>query len=175
MKALKQYEIEFKGLADGSHTFNYVIEKEFFNFCEYEGVNQAHVEVVLTMEKSERLLDLWFTFKGTIELPCDRCLEWVSVPIEGQNRLVVRIGSGETINEDEDFIELPEKAYKIDVSPYIYENMVLALPMQILHPDDEQGNSTCNPEMLQHLTVDNEKPNHDSNPLWDALKNVKLD
>ncbi len=176
MKALKQYEIEFKGLAEGCHEFNYSVDKQFFDFCDYEEVNQASIKVHLILDKSECMLDLIFDFKGTIELPCDRCLEMVTLPVEGHNRMIVKIKADEAGQgkEEIDFVEIPEKSFKIDVQPYIYENIILALPMQILHPNDADGKSLCNPSMLKYLTEIEDSTNNE-NPIWGALKNIKLD
>ena len=59
---------------------------------------------------------------------------------------------------------------------FIYETICLALPHRIVHPDDENGNSTCNPEVLKKLESmsQTEKP-QEIDERWAALKDLKLD
>ena len=46
------------------------------------------------------------------------------------------------------------------------------LPIQKVHPDDENGKSTCDPDMLkkirEHMVIDE----NITDPRWDELKNL---
>ncbi len=45
-----------------------------------------------------------------------------------------------------------------------------------MHEDDENGNSTCDPQVLAKLEELSQKEEEkESDPRWDALKNLKLD
>ncbi|HPE39453.1 MAG TPA: DUF177 domain-containing protein, partial [Bacteroidales bacterium] len=85
----------------------------------------------------------------------------------------------EDFENDDEIWMINEKEYDLDVYQYIYESIVLSLPTQILHPDDEEGNSTCNPDFLDTLAQYSVEESHDSDqiadPRWEALKNIKLD
>ena len=58
---------------------------------------------------------------------------------------------------------------------FVYESIMLALPIQVLHPDDENGNSTCNPEILKIMNEHSPdaKKEDEIDPRWEALKKLK--
>ena len=67
---------------------------------------------------------------------------------------------------------LPADEHELDLKQYIYEYIHLALPIKRVHPDDKNGKSTCDPEMLKKLKehiVNNENEN---DPRWDELKKL---
>jgi len=68
---------------------------------------------------------------------------------------------------------IPETDYQFDLSTYIYEFIHLGLPARLLHPDDENGNSTCDPEMLRLL--EKLAPAGTVDPRWEALKKLKTE
>ncbi len=80
---------------------------------------------------------------------------------------------GETYEEiSAEIVTIPKTESNIDLSQYIYEYINLMLPIKKVHPDDEDGNSTCNKEMTDRLNKYSEQK---SDPRWDALKDIKLD
>ena len=80
--------------------------------------------------------------------------------------------------QEDDIWMMDENTYEIDLFHFVYESIVLALPIRIVHEDDADGNPTCDPEVMRRLnemnaeSVDNEQ---ETDPRWDALKNIKLD
>jgi len=70
-------------------------------------------------------------------------------------------------------VVIPETEYTFDLAPYLYEFIHLALPVRLIHPDDENGNSTCDPDMLRRL----EKliPTETIDPRWEALRKLNTD
>jgi uncharacterized metal-binding protein YceD (DUF177 family) len=83
----------------------------------------------------------------------------------------------ESFENDDNIWQLHEKAYELDLTHFLYETIELALPTQLIHPDDENGNPTCNPEMLQklaELAPKEEQQTTETDPRWDALKNLKI-
>ena len=78
MKDLKAYDIQFVGLKQGHHRFDYEIEKSFFEFYDFDEFNDVDVKVELGLEKKSTLLELEFSLKGTVNVNCDltACLSW---------------------------------------------------------------------------------------------------
>ena len=168
---LKQFVIPFKGLSVGNHSFEFQIDDKFFDAIEYSELHKGNVGLKLEMLKEERMLIFDFNFAGTVEVICDRCLDPFDFPIKGHERLLVKFGEGWEEETDE-IIVIPEGEYQFDLSPYIYEYINLLLPMQRIHPDNENGESTCNPEMLEMLgNIQEIKEDHD--PRWDVLLKLK--
>src|SRR6185436_4873980 len=135
-------------------------------------VEKAEVDVLVNIDKQDYLLLLDFTIEGTVFLPCDRCGEEMGVQLEGYNELIVKFGE-EAKEESEDVIVLPSKAHEIDVAQFIYEYVTTLIPLRNVHEDDENGNSTCNPDVLKEL--EKYQPHEEkktSDPRWDVLKNI---
>jgi uncharacterized metal-binding protein YceD (DUF177 family) len=59
--------------------------------------------------------------------------------------------------------------YQIDLSIYLFEYVVLLLPIKKTHPDDENGNTTCNPDIIKRINQHSE-PEPDSR--WEGLKGL---
>jgi Uncharacterized ACR, COG1399. len=43
------------------------------------------------------------------------------------------------INDNEEFLVLPVEASRINVAHYLYEMIILSLPIKIIHPGVEDG------------------------------------
>jgi uncharacterized metal-binding protein YceD (DUF177 family) len=167
---LKNFVIPFSGLKIDIHHFDFVIDKKFFDAIEYAELENGSIELDLNLIKQERMMIFEFDFKGWVEVVCDRCLEKFDHPVDGHERLIVKFGEAFEEQSDEVVI-IPERAYEFNISSYLYEFIKLSLPMQVIHPDDENGNSTCNKEMLDRLSNHHEET--ESDPRWDALKKLK--
>lgn len=170
MDYLKQFVIPFRGLKNEIHHFDFVIDDKFFDAIEYADLGHGLVNVGLDLIKEERMMIFEFDIHGHVEVECDRCLEPFNQPVNGRERLIVKFGEAFEEQSDEVII-IPEVEYKFDVRPFIYEFIRLLVPMQCIHPDDANGNSTCNRDMLDRLSQENEEPRTD--PRWDALKKLK--
>lgn len=176
MKQYRDTEIQFSGLKSGSYTYNYTLKKDFFELFENENLCDGEVNFEVVLEKNERLLMFDFTFAGKVNTQCDRCLGDIEVPVSGKESLCVKFSDTDT-SEEEDVVILPEKAYKINLAQWMYEYIMVAMPMQCVHPDDEDGNPTCDPEMLKYLVDEDEMPSAEEEPIndprWDILKEIK--
>ena len=169
---LEQYNIPFSGLKPGSYTFDFHIDGKFFELFEQSEIKEGNVAVEVIMDKEERLFDLHFKLKGRVIVPCDRCLEDIPVEIEGSQRLLVKIGD-KYLEESEEVQVIPDSDHKIELGSFLYEYIVLMLPARRVHPDDENGESMCNPEVIRKLNELNE--HHEPDLRWDILNKLKDD
>lgn len=142
--------IQFSNLKPGNYDFDYTLGKEFFERFEYEDLDNGDVHFDVHLERKERLMLFNISFSGTVQTQCDRCLGAMEVPVSGKHLLTVQI-SNKSGNDNEDVVVLPDKECQIDLAQWFYEYVVIALPMRHVHPDDENGNPTCDPEMLRLL------------------------
>jgi len=172
LERLIEYKIPFKGISEGQHEYKFHVQDAFFDAMESEDIHQADVQVVLKLDKQSRMMILDFDIQGKIVLACDRCLEALDFPINITNQLIVKYGKGD-VDEDSDILYLADDEYQLDVSRIIYENIVLIIPIKNVHPDDEDGNSTCNKEQIDLIEQYSKRTENDSR--WDALKNLKLE
>ena len=65
---------------------------------------------------------------------------------------------------------VPDSENEIEIAQYIYELILLSFPINFIHPDDEDGFSTCNEEMMQKLESHSEPEVID--PRWNELKKL---
>ena len=163
MEKQELYTISFNGLPLGAHEFDWTIDGSFFALYEMSEINDASIVVQLTLVKHTRFLELNFVFDGWVELNCDRCLDPLKIDLASEAQMFVRFGdqAGEDDSEDNDVVTLPYGEDQLDVAQYLYEYAHLSLPMRRVHPDDDNGCSTCNPEMIrkleQYLVEENRK------------------
>ena len=175
MKELKDYTIPFTGLSIGSHRFDYHLGKKFFEFFEYEEFNSADLSVVLDFNKRSNHFDLNFSFEGLVNVNCDVTNEEFNMDLEGNLRLLVN--EGEEFNDDNpEILILPHGEYELNVAQYIYEMIILSLPLKRVHPGIEDG--TLNSEVYNKLeelrpqgSIE-EKEEEKADPRWDKLKDL---
>ena len=175
MKMLKEYEVSFYRLKEGSHYFEYKIEKQFFEAFNYDEFLDADVSVKLNLIKKSTLLELHFSSNGTVEVACDLTNEPFDQPVNGTLNMVVKFG--EEFNDDnEEIVIIPQGSHQINVAQYIYEMIVLAIPNKKVHPGIEDG--TLQSDILQKLEElkPKEKKNlNEIDPRWEDLKKLLID
>jgi uncharacterized metal-binding protein YceD (DUF177 family) len=178
MEDLKDFDISFVGLKEGNHQFEYLIEKEFFDFFNYDELNDSKIVVNLNFYKKATIFELNFSFSGWVELACDITNELFQEPIKFNNDLIVKFGAAYN-DENEELLILPHNEFKVNVSQFIYETIVLSLPLKRVHPGVEDG--TLKSEILEKLKelepkeVKHKSENEDIDPRWNKLKNILID
>ncbi|RPD95879.1 DUF177 domain-containing protein [Aureibaculum marinum] len=172
----KMFVIPFRGLKEKNHQFEYEIKREFFEFYQYEDVCDANLLVQLDFNKKSTLIEASFKVTGSVEVICDLTNEPFQQPIDAKLDLVIKFGE-EFNNEDTDILILPHEAYEVDLSQYIYEMIVLAIPIKKVHPGVKDG--TLKSEILDKLEElkpkEEIKNNKSSDPRWDKLKGLLTD
>lgn len=170
-KGSSDFEIPIKGLALGTHQFDFKIEDSFFKNLAYSEIDNGKVTADVKLIKESNMLIFNFSINGYVNLLCDRCLEQYKQSLEGEFKLIVKFGE-ELEEVSDEIITIPFGQTVFDLTHYFYEYIVLLLPLKHVHPDDKDGNSTCNVEMLEQIDKNSKK---DSDPRWAALKDIKLD
>lgn len=177
MRKLKDYEISFAGLKQGTHQFDYQIDKHFLELFSFDEVNDIHQTVTVELNKKSTLMELHFRNKGTVNVICDVSAEPFDLEVTGELFLVVKFG--EEYNDDEDeLLILPHGEHQMNVAQYIYELIVLSIPAKRVHPDVLNG--TMHSEVLDRLEALIPKetvysPAETIDPRWDNLKNLITD
>jgi uncharacterized metal-binding protein YceD (DUF177 family) len=182
MSNTKEYLIPFIGLKIGKHHFEYQINNTFFDNFDFHEYNHSEIKVKVVLDKKSNLLELDFKHKGTVNVPCDMTNEEFDLPIKGKMKLIVRFGDVFN-NDNEELLILPHGEYQIDVAQYIYEMIVLSVPLKRIHPGVKDGSlNTEALTKLKELTVkelkeENKKEQKEENtdPRWDKLKQLLTD
>ena len=79
------------------------------------------------------MLEINFKHSGTVNVPCDLTGEQFDLPIKGKIKLVVQFGE-EFNNDNDELLILPHGEHQIDFSQYIYEMIVLSVPLKRVRP-----------------------------------------
>lgn len=177
MKQLNEFLIPFIGLKLGKHSFNFQINNTFFDAFDYNEFESSNIAVDVVLEKKSTFMELSLKHKGTIYVPCDLTNEMFDLPLKSKIKIVVQFG--EAFNNDNDeLLILPHGEYQIDVSQYIYEMIVLSIPLRKEHPGIKAGTLQSDVlDKLKELEVKKIKTisAEDTDPRWDKLKQLLTD
>jgi len=172
---LKQYSIPFLGLKEGKHEFEFEIGKELFEAYENKEITDADIIIKIDFEKNKNYLSLEFDIQGIIESTCDRCLDPIEIEIEDYPKLYVNFGDETSdITDIDDTMILARSENSLELAKHFYDYICLNLPIQKYHPDNEDGSSGCDPEMLEKLEkyLAGDEETDSTDPRWDKLKNL---
>jgi uncharacterized metal-binding protein YceD (DUF177 family) len=179
MKRLNEFLIAFIGLKLGKHQFEYQINKTFFDQFDYDDFENCDIKVNLVLEKKSTHIELNFKHKGTVFVPCDVTGEMFDLPIKSSIRVIVQFG--EAFNNDNDeLLILPHGEFQVDVSQYIYEMIIVSIPLKRVHPGIKDGTLESPAlDKLNELSVKESKKEEikaeNTDPRWDKLKNLLTD
>ena len=172
MCSLEQFKIDLKALTQDETPLQYELDDDYFAALSDAEIRGGSLHVSGSIRKAVGFFELLLNIGGTVRIPCDRCLEDMSQPIETQLRLVVKLGS-EPSSEDE-IIIVDEAEGILDTSWLIYETIALAVPIQhVYQPGD------CNDAMMRVLSEHSAARSSDADakqeidPRWSALLKIK--
>jgi len=165
------YTIGISGLKDGRHTIDFEIDNKFFESFEESEIKEGSLVAIIELEKRSSHIDLFIRITGKVKVCCDRCLEMFFYPVESESRLLVKLGK-KIEESDPDIISLTTDENELDLQQHFYEYIHLALPIKRVHPDDQNGNSTCDPVMLKKLDELLVEEENENDPRWDELKKL---
>ena len=149
--------IALNGLRAGKKAFSIHAGKEFFANFDNSEILDADVSVEGYVEKSGGYTGIDFVIEGTVTVPCDRCLEPVTLDVSRDVRLSVKWGdepAQEPSGADpsgREVVYLPADAAEFDLSQTVYDYVILSMPLQKVHPDGE-----CNPDAVRFIKGDAE-------------------
>lgn len=189
MGKFELYNIDLKNLSPGKHEYSYFLDNKFFIDIDGTEVQKGRVKVDLTVKSSNTIFEMTFKIEGVAIVPCDRCLDDMEIPIETQNRLVVKLGDTYAEESDE-IVVIPYEEGAINLAWFIYEFIALAIPMKHVHAPGK-CNKSMSSKLKKHtarnsaddedlneemgdddLTMDGDDDTDSIDPRWDALKGL---
>ena len=171
MDRLKSYKIDLHSLKEGVNTLEFRLDDEYFSAVEAEDVRQGCLDAEVEIVRKASLFDLNISIKGTVVVPCDLCLDDMEQPVEAESQLVAKFGK--EYSEDDDLVTVAEDEGILDVSWFIYETIVLNIPIKHVHAPGK-----CNREMMKaleaHSATRSDVEIEDSiDPRWSELLKIK--
>lgn len=154
------------------HQFDFQVDRSFFKHFENSQIENGNFDVRLYFDKRHDMYVMTFSFEGTLQTACDRCLVDISLPIKGDNQLMVKFA--DTPSEEAEIIYIERGQSELNVAKYVYEYITLAVPILKVYDCENEENPVCNEEMLGYLNPnqENQEEEKPSNPIWDALKDL---
>jgi uncharacterized metal-binding protein YceD (DUF177 family) len=176
MEDLRRFSLPIKGLKLGIHTFTFEIGEEFFKEFVSTTLEKGGFKVEVVLDKRISVCDLSIKFDGFVTAPCDRCLEEISLPLEGEEKMIIKYSSIE--KEEEDVLYITQDTAELNVAKYIYEYISLALPLSFVYDCMEEDSPPCNQEVLSKLIspkkIGESNTKENGNSPWDILKNLPI-
>ena len=176
MGRFDKYNVDLKGMKAASLELSFDLDNAFFASIEGEEFQKGNVKATVTVVKGRDVFELSFVLSGKVVVPCDRCLDDLEIEVETENTLRVKLG--DDYADDGDFVIIPEQEGDLNVAWYLYEFIVLALPMKRVHAPGK-----CNHEMTGKLkrhsaeAHDGECDGDESviDPRWAGLKDIQFE
>ncbi len=186
------YKVPLRSLPEGKSLFDYQLDDKYFALLDDGSaeIKKGSVSVELVLKKANNIFELNFTIHGEVKVPCDRCLDNISMDVDTENRLIVKYGQ-EYSEESDEIVVIPEEDGEINIAWFLYEFILLSIPMKRVHAPGE-----CNKTMSSKLkkykaTSPSEDDDDDSedddladdsagsddsgDSRWDTLKGLKFE
>lgn len=134
-------------------TAQYDIDDSFFQTIDGL-IGHGQIHTTLHVEGNTRtMFKLHIHSTGTVSVPCDRCLSDMTIPVDTDDTLAVKLGD-EYLDEG-DVVVIPEDDGYIDISQFIYEFIVLSLPLKRVHEPGQCDEATLQ-ALNSHLATDSD-------------------
>ncbi len=173
MNGLESLNIDLKGLKDEETSLDFILDEGYFEALDGADVKKGSLHVSVSIRKATGFFEFNFHTDGIVIIPCDRCLDDMELPVDTDNRLIVKLGSN--YSEEDDIIVVPEDEGILDISWFIYEFAILAIPIRHVHAPGK-----CNPAMtqaLEELSADRSSDEESTQPIdprWEKLKALNI-
>lgn len=164
MNKLDEYKIPFSGLNEGVHHFEFRLDGAFFEEFGNEELSDAAFKIDMNMTKESTFMELDFSYTGAFKTVCDRCVAGLTIPMNGERTIIAKVHEP---TEDEDILALGPQENELDLARTFYESIVVDLPLKRAHDEAD-----CDPEVLKKLDRYSLNESEESDPRWDALKNL---
>ena len=173
MNSLESLKIDLKGLKDEETSLEFTLDDTYLEALDGADVKKGSLHVSVSIRKATGFFEFNFHTDGEIVIPCDRCLDDMTLPVDTDNCLIVKLGS--VYSEEDDVIVVPENEGILDMAWLIYEFVALVIPIRHVHAP-----AKCNPAMtqaLEELSSDrssDEESNQPIDPRWAKLKDLNI-
>ncbi len=176
MKHNREFEIAWQGLKPGVHMYEYELDDRIFEGREaIRDFKDLDAQVTLKFDKKTNFFMCHFDVDGSVTVACDRCGEDFKMRLWDEFDLIIKLTGtedAEEIDEDADVVFVSRSETVLNISDWLYEFVMLSIPLQRVHPDKKDGSSGCNPDALKILSKLSEAEEK-KNDIWKGLEALK--
>ncbi len=189
MSKFQLYNIVLKEILNETRVYEFDLDNAFFKKIDSPEVQIGNVKAMVSVHKKVNTYELSFVLDGIITIPCDRCLDNMEQPIHYKEKLLVKFG--DKFSEEDEIVIVPESEGAINIAWFLYEFIVLKIPMKHVHPTGE-CNKTMVGKLKKHITRQKSDDDDDddtsalefdddddfttdekqTDPRWDGLQNI---
>lgn len=186
MSKFEIYNINLKDLKSDTTRFEFVLDDVYFKKIDSPEVQKGNVTAKVNVVKRTATFELQFELEGVVLIPCDRCLDDMEQNIQYKDKLQVKFGS--RFAEENEIVIVPESEGSINIAWFLYEFIVLNIPMKHVHAPGE-CNKTMVTKLKKHITRQKDDDEDDSlvdideeddfsnddmqmDPRWEGLQNL---
>ncbi len=163
---MERFIIDLKGQNADEASYRWKVNDGFFSATEGSEIKHGDVDVTLSVRRLRTgEYDLHFLFSGEVEVPCDRCMEPMLLPIDGESGIKVLLGQ----TTDDDGERITSADGLVDLTWNLYEMIALEIPLRHVHQEGECKGETA--EALKRYITD-ETADQPTDPRWDELKKI---
>lgn len=168
MERLDSYKVNLRDMTTDTVSYEWHAEEDFFSAIQGPEIQHGRIDVALRVKRTSGAYELTFELDGTVEVPCDRCLEPMDQPIHATHTL--RVALGERYEDDGELITIPEDDGALSVAWHIYEMAALEIPLRHVHAE---GQCTELAETTWSTAEGKESDKEEEiDPRWSALKKL---
>jgi len=187
MSKFELYNLVLKDINDETRVIEYDLDDAYFKKIDSPEVQRGNVKSKVSVHKKLNTFELQFQLDGSITIPCDRCLDDMEQPIHYKEKL--RVKFGDKFAEEDEIVIVPENEGAINVAWFLYEFIVLNIPIKHVHATGE-CNKTMVVKLKKHITRQKDDTDDDNSslefdddddftteevqtdPRWDGLQNI---
>lgn len=174
---MKDFVVNIIGLSKKVHHFQFELKDGFFEHYGKEVLSSGDFDAEVALDKRETFIEADFKISGHAKLICDRSLEPFDYKININRKVIFKYGEEPQEISDE-IVIITRDQDSLDLGQFMYEFIVLAIPIKKLHPDlrEEEENEDDSDVKIVYSTsteVEEEKKEETIDPRWEKLKKLK--
>lgn len=187
MSKFELYNVVLKDIDNEMRVIEYDLDDAYFKKIDSPEVQKGNVKAKVSVQKKMNTYELHFQLDGSVIIPCDRCLDEMEQQIHYKEKLQVKFG--DKFAEEDEVVIIPESEGAINVAWFLYEFIVLNIPIKHVHAPGE-CNKTMVVKLKKHITRQKDDTDDDNSsldfeddddftaeevqtdPRWDGLQNI---
>ncbi len=175
---MKDFSVNIIGLSNKVHLFHFELKDAFFVRYGKEVLSKGDFVTEVSLDKRETFIEVDFKISGQADLICDRSLEPFDHHLNITRKVIFKYGE-EAQEVSDEIVIITQDQDSIDLGQFMYEFIVLAIPIKKLHPDlrNEEGDDDESDVKIVYSTStekeQEEKKEEDIDPRWEKLKKLK--